>query len=133
VINWIEDADIFHSNIERTNPSEFLVRQAKPERSNWLRSQPDKVSQLPEPNLKYFGVAGETGNEQREQTSAGNIGRNRSTRFFLNLGLVKQQEEEMFEEQDRRSVHEVLEGFDEGLDSWVHVEPLLLCGAGHGY
>jgi hypothetical protein len=31
--------------------SEFLVRQAKPERSSWLRSQPDKVSRPSEPSF----------------------------------------------------------------------------------
>jgi len=34
--------------------SEFLVRQAKPGESSWLRSQPDKVSRPSEPSFAFM-------------------------------------------------------------------------------
>ena len=36
--------------------SEFLVRQAKPGESSWLRSQPDKVSRPSEPSFAFMRV-----------------------------------------------------------------------------
>ena len=41
------------SLFSKFNPSQskFLVRQAKPERFSWLKSQPDKVSRPSEPSF----------------------------------------------------------------------------------
>ena len=38
----------------RAQKSKLLVRQAKPEESSWLRSQPDKVSRPSEPSFAFI-------------------------------------------------------------------------------
>jgi hypothetical protein len=47
-----------NSPFSKFNPpkSEFLVRQVKPERSSWLRNQPDKVSRPSEPSFASMRV-----------------------------------------------------------------------------